>query len=426
MLHKNMNEILCTCSQLKKEKELLNILSILHNLKLQINSLFQLCYAHRSSFSKKLPKALIRNVESYLLANDQISMKEVCHNWSLWSFKPNSFSILAFPEHITFENDFCDKEKQVILPTSIYITQNGNLLLFNRFENYIDITSQITQNIDNVILVNRWYFNPKQINLFKFIGTKSEQNNFECIAYFLTDEVQLELIEMKLLTPIQQCKAYKCHSFIAKEHEFCIDRYLTLCFMQKRFLTGCRRKFVLRNENPAIVAGNYNINFYKSRTFYKTHFLSESESESESPSKISPVIQELFYKPAFEIIYSLKSTDKYLIGTGSVKNMKMLVIWSKETYQIQKVRPLALGSLWDFIHYENNWTVNDYLLFVYDFNEYKIKIYDLFENKRVKIAKHLKFKEKQNSKNNVRGMVATNEFLFILCDKLHRFRLNYF
>ena len=153
------------------------------------------------------------------------------------------------------------------------------------------------------------------------------------------------------------------------------------------------------------------------------NLLHSIQCSSESPSKNPQFIQGLFYQQAFDVLHCLKWTNKYLIGCGSVKEKKMLVIWSKETYQIQKVRPLH--SLWNVICHQHFWTVNDYFLLFYDFDEYKIKVYDLFENKIIKLPKHFKFKKKKQLKNHLHGIVATNEFLFILFDRLHRFRLNY-
>ena len=224
MLQRNINEILLTSMQLKQDDDVFTILSILLNLKLQIHLLIQTCYSLRSSFSKKLPQVLKCYIEKYLLANDQISMKEVCRNWSSWIYKPNLFSCLAFPEHISFENDVRSFNQPSILPIPIHVTKKGNLLIFNRSENYIDITSQITQNIENLILINRWYFNREQMNFFKFIGTKSGPNDFECVAYFSTAEVPIELIELILPTPIQQSEAYH-----GNKREFCIVRNQKLC-----------------------------------------------------------------------------------------------------------------------------------------------------------------------------------------------------
>ena len=417
MLQRKVKEMLLISATLKKEDDVFIILSILLNLKLQIHSLIQTCYSLRSSFSKKMPQVLKCYIEKYLLANDQISMKEVCRNWSSWTYKPNLFSSLTSPEHIIFENDVRCFYNPSILPMPIHVTQKGNLLIFNRSENYIDITSQITQNIENLILVNRWYFSREQMNLFKFIGTKSGQNDFECITYFSTAEVPIELIELILPTPIQQSEAYQDHPYMGNKREFCIVRNQKLFVQQTYLITKCKRKFIYRNESPAIISETFNINLFESRTFYKT------QCSSEAPSTSHESIQGLFYQQAFDVLHCLKWTDKYLIGYGSVKDRKMLVIWSKETYQIQKVR--TFHSLWNVIRGQNFWTVNDYLLFVYDFDESKIKVYDLFQNKTIQVPKHFKFNNKKTFKNYLRGMVATNEFLFLLFDRLHRFRLNY-
>ena len=267
--------------------------------------------------------------------------------------------------------------------------------------------------IRGFVFASRLYKTKKRFSIL-FVASPSDscplsENNLECIVYFLSDKAPLELIEIRLCPPsIQQYEEYQDLPKTMKKREFCIERDLNLIVKQKIFLTESKRKLVFRNENPAIISESYNINFFESRTFYK--------------------ISGFFYQPAFDFLHYVKSTDKYIIGIGRLKKIKtkMLGIWSKETYQIQKVKPL--GSLSENIHLENIWTVNDYLLFIYDFDEHKIKVYNLFENKIVQLPKHFTLKEKKDAiiRNNLfRTIVATNDFLFILYDELHRFRLKY-
>lgn len=369
----------------------------------------------RQSYGRRLPSVLLSKVTKYLSCEERLLFPLVCRSWHhLQQVSQRPAFILAFPEHHTFwiTSDLVGYQSM-----ALDLTPNGNLLLVSERYNGLFKTSPLLGSLDHKSMINVQQYaleckNHRQEESLIYCGHHSTEvhDHSKVTFQFKTTVVPLRILSFDLFSPTEpslSCESFPC---IGNPQEFSACRELS---MRKKGETQ-----LLRNDQITMVTLN-------------NHLVWSGELSLAYAFPFDLVGQQRRRRIVFERLTvdnhlsALKVTKSYVLG---VVQHEFLAIWDKNSGQLKKLSRLGRKDH-PICGDPNLWTANDFCVFWVESTRsnrdlFHLKACDLFSGRGIPIPSGFTFNRVEYS-GKVRGLCATNEFLFVLIRQLHRLCLKY-